>query len=537
MSDWGGVNSTADSINAGVDLEMPGPTRWRKIPNVLAAIKAGEITEATINQRARCVLHFIERLKGFDNPIWGEPTEQAINKPEHAALIREPGAKGIVLLKNQDQLLPLTKEKVKGKKIALLAYAKECLAHGGGSASVSLEGNPGFTCNIYESGYRTLLEALNGYEKSQMTILDGQTLDNKEIDLIGIFQPPETTMYYFTLSGLGPSQLVIDGDIILEQRENCGDAMGFLFGGVPVPLVKFPMEQGRKYRIHIKSAPPAPNDEHDKDILSEAVELAKTSDYSIIFTGNNPSWETEGQDQASFDLPKNGSQDRLVEAVAAVCQRVVIVNSTGVAVALPWLDQVQCLLQTWFPGQEAGQSIVDVIMVAQNPEGHLTCTFPKRIEDCPAYGNFPGDPDTEHGLQVKYEEGVFVGYRHFNRLPSSKVNFPFGFGLSYTTFALQNLAVREISEDEYAVSVAVSNTGDVKGATAVQLYVGGKSPSPNDSLKVLVGFKKARDFAFWDEGRHEWVVDPGDYNFSVGRSTWGTVATVVSIVGRTECIE
>ncbi|KAH7011017.1 thermostable beta-glucosidase B [Ilyonectria destructans] len=219
------------------------------------------------------------------------------------------------------------------------------------------------------------------------------------------------------------------------------------------------------------------------------------------------------------------------------------------AVALPWLDQVQCLLQTWFPGQEAGHSVVDAIMGAQNPEGHLTCTFPKRIEDCPASGNFPGDPDTEHGLQVKYEEGVFVGYRHFDRLPSSKVNFPFGFGLSYTTFALQNLAVREISEDEYAVSVAVSNTGDVKGATAVQVYVGGKSPSPNDPLKVLVGFKKvmlepgtssavdltvkARDFAFWDEGRHEWVVEAGDYNFSVGRSTWETVATVVSIVGRT----
>jgi beta-glucosidase len=137
MSDWGGTNSTAESINAGVDLEMPGPTRWRKIPDVLAAIKAGEISEATINERARRVLGFLEAVKCFENPIWDEPSEQAVDKPEHRALIREAGAKGIVLLKNQDQVLPLTRDKIRGKRIALYGYAKECLAHGGGSASVS----------------------------------------------------------------------------------------------------------------------------------------------------------------------------------------------------------------------------------------------------------------------------------------------------------------------------------------------------------------------------------------------------------------
>lgn len=135
MSDWGGVNSTADSLKTGLDLEMPGPTRWRKPEDVVAAVKDGKVSEEVINQRVLRVLKFLEILKCFEDPTI--PEEQAINKPEHQALIREAGSKGIVLLKNQNAVLPLSKEKVKGKKIALLGYAKTSLAHGGGSASVN----------------------------------------------------------------------------------------------------------------------------------------------------------------------------------------------------------------------------------------------------------------------------------------------------------------------------------------------------------------------------------------------------------------
>lgn len=136
MSDWGGINSTANSLNAGVDLEMPGPARWRKLPDVLAAIKTGQLTEQIIEERTRRVLDFLKKLKCFDEPIWSDPGEQAINRPDHAALIREAGSKGIVLLINEAHCLPLTKAKVNGKKIALFGYAKHPLAHGGGSASV-----------------------------------------------------------------------------------------------------------------------------------------------------------------------------------------------------------------------------------------------------------------------------------------------------------------------------------------------------------------------------------------------------------------
>jgi beta-glucosidase len=135
MSDWGGTNSVAAALNAGLDLEMPGPTRWRKVEDVLQAIKAGEVSEQTIDIRTLHVLQFLERQKCFDDPKI--PEEQAINKPEHQSLIREAGAKGIVLLKNDGGVLPLTKEKVQGKKIAIFGLAKECLSNGGGSASVN----------------------------------------------------------------------------------------------------------------------------------------------------------------------------------------------------------------------------------------------------------------------------------------------------------------------------------------------------------------------------------------------------------------
>ena len=135
MSDWGGTNSTAAALNAGLDLEMPGPTRWRKVEDVLEAIKFGEVTEQTIDDRTLNVLKFLEREKCFDDPTI--PPEQAINKPEHQSIIREAGAKGIVLLKNKNDVLPLTKGKIRGKKVAVFGLAKECLYSGGGSATVS----------------------------------------------------------------------------------------------------------------------------------------------------------------------------------------------------------------------------------------------------------------------------------------------------------------------------------------------------------------------------------------------------------------
>ncbi|KAJ4249783.1 hypothetical protein NW762_012125 [Fusarium torreyae] len=608
MSDWGGVNSTAESLKAGLDLEMPGPTRWRKTETVLEAVKSGQVSEEVIDDRALHVLQFLKRQRCFGDPEI--PEERAVNKPEHQQLIREAGAKGIVLLKNEEGLLPLNREKAKGKKIAVLGLAKECLAHGGGSASVAshykitpwdalqsafedndvefmfaegahtlrqlplitqhtkdVEGNSGFTLRMYEVGNSEPYRVTHGHPGSEMDIHNNMDVVNTRVQLEGIFTSPETATYYFTLTGLGPSKASINGNALYEQKDNSSDPMGYLLGGVSAPLIKYDLEAGKEYHILIESSPPNPIEgedlgilegkvgvrldhisatEHDKDVLTEAVNLAKEADYALIFTGHTTSWETEGQDQAGFNLPRDSSQDRLVSGVAAVNSNTVVVNSTGVAIAMPWLDQVKGLLQTWFPGQEAGNSIVDVLTGKQNPEGHLTCTFPKKLEDCPAHGNFPGE---WHGRQltVKYAEGVFVGYRHFDTLPADKVNFPFGFGLSYTNFDYSDLAVKATSTDQWTVRIKVSNTGSLKGAIAVQVYVGNSTRRSENPIKTLAGFKKqtlepgasavveipvkARDFAYWSEEKRGWVVDEGAYNFSVGRNTADLVVTEKVSVG------
>lgn len=417
-----------------------------------------------------------------------------------------------------------------------------------------MDGNPGLTYKQFEPGNPNPIKVTHGHKNSEISVLGGFDVINKNLSLEGVLTVPETAAYYFTISGLGPSKLLIDDNLIYEQTENCKDSMGFLFGGVPAPEIKVPLKAGQKYNLAIRTEPPRPEEgvdlgilaglagvrvghmsetEHDKDMVAEAIEVAKDADYAIVFTGHETFWETEGQDQVSFNLPKDGSQDRLISAVAKVNPRTIVVNSTGVAIAMPWLDEVQGVLQTWFPGQEAGNSIADILTGRQNPEGHLTCTFPKRIEDCPAYGSFPGEK-IDGQLKVTYEEGIFVGYRHFDRLPADKVNFPFGFGLSYTTFDLSELQVDESGAEDFSVSVKVVNTGNVAGATAVQVYVGGVDGPRSDPIKVLVAFSKvhltpgetatvtlpvkSRDFASYDEDSKTWVVKGGKYNFVVGKS-------------------
>lgn len=417
-----------------------------------------------------------------------------------------------------------------------------------------VEGNPGFTWRMFDVGKSEPYKVTNGHPNSEVSIHDIMHVVDTSVELEGNFTAPEAATYYFTLTGLGPSKVTIDGNLLYEQKERSSDPMGFLLGGVSAPLVKFDLEAGKEYNILISSSPPEHVEgedlgilegkvgvrldhisatEYDKDVLTEATDLAKAADYAIVFTGHTVSWETEGQDQVGFHLPKDGSQDRLVSGVAAANPNTIVVNSTGVAIAMPWLDQVKGLVQAWFPGQEAGNSIVDILTGAQNPEGHLTCTFPKKLEDCPAYGNFPGDYQGRQPT-VNYAEGVFIGYRHFDTLPADKVNFPFGFGLSYTTFDFSDPTVSATSKDSWNFSIKVSNTGSVEGATAVQVYVGNSTRQPETPIKTLAGFKKqtlapgasavvevpvqARDFASWNEKQHEWVVEAGEYIFSVGRN-------------------
>jgi beta-glucosidase len=593
MSDWGGTNSTADSLNAGLDLEMPGPTRWRTVEAVTEAVKKGQVTEQTITERARNVLRLIEKVGGFENPEI--PPERSVVDPAHSKLIRDVAGQGITLLKNEGNILPLTRENVKGKRIGLFGLAKEALIHGGGSASLNahyrvtpeeglkavygddvefkyakgahtyrllpplsqhctdLQGKQGWTMEMFRKG-RTdePMKTTHEFKDSAFSpILDNEAKD-KEIKLTTTFVPSESGSHYLGCSGIGPTTVMVNGEVVFEQKNNSPDPMGFLLGGNPEEEFTVSFKAGQSYKIQIHSMPPSGEEdfsilsglpgfrmgfmnasEHDLDMLTQARDLAKDVNIAIVFTGHTPAWETEGQDQLSFNLPCDGSQDKLVEAVSSVNKKTIVVNSTGVAVALPWLPHVAALIQAWFPGQEAGNAIADIISGAVNPSGRLPISWPKRIEDAPAYGNFPGEKK-DGQLTVRYDEGVFVGYRHYDRIAKDKLHFPFGFGLSYTTFSLFGAHVSATSADSFKATVAVRNTGNVTGSTVVQLYIGRKEHASEHPIKTLAAFRKVtvevgwswsvemtvglKDFAYFDEKEKKWKVDRGQYDFSFGQS-------------------
>lgn len=609
MSDWGGMNSTIESLNAGVDLEMPGPSRYRHLSDITAAIDSGPLSKEVINTRVRSLLKLLFKVGAFN----AAPTlNETIDLPQHRALIRDVGARGAVLLKNDKSLLPLTPQKIKGKKIALIGYAKEALIHGGGSAAIQahykitpydalrgaladaaevsfakgthtqrclpafsndestgviegLDGNPGWTRLTFDDKTQQLETTTNGHSSPAVAPFNHETF-HKIVEYMSYYTPKETGKHYFGTSGVGPTQVFIDDKLIYEQDTPTSDAMAFLLGVQPDNEFTHNLVAGTRYHLRIRTIPcdNMPNlnilegrpglrqglalgSEHDRDLLSEAVEIARGSDYAIVFTGHEPLWETEGQDQMTFNLPRDGSQDALVQAVAAVNNRVIVVNSTGTPVAMPWLQDVGALVQSWFGGQEVGNSIADVLTGAVNPEGNLPVTFPKSIEDTPAYGNFPGT-FIDGKPVVEYKEGVFVGYRHYDRQNPSKVNFPFGHGLSYTTFTYSKFKVEIDTTETLKVTVEVMNSGPVAGGTLVQVYAGYSIQETAHPIKNLVAFDKVRlesgesqaagisvhlrDLGFFDEDIGKWVVKEGEYLFHLGRSAADIVETSTVLLER-----
>jgi beta-glucosidase len=257
---------------------------------------------------------------------------------------------------------------------------------------------------------------------------------------------------------------------------------------------------------------------------------------ALVFAGLSGEWESEGYDRPNIDLV--GRQDELIERVAAANKNTVVVLNTGSPIAMPWLDRVAAVVQAWFPGQECGNAIADVLFGDTNPSGKLSQTFPVRLEDNPAYINYPG----ENG-KVYYGEGLFVGYRYYEKKKVAPL-FPFGFGLSYTTFDYDalRLSAQEIGPDDtLQVSVDVTNTGQRAGQEIVQLYVrdiASRLHRPNKELKAFAkvqlepGERKTvtltlnRDaLAYYDDQPHAWVAEAGEFEVLVGASSQDIRAT------------
>lgn len=279
--------------------------------------------------------------------------------------------------------------------------------------------------------------------------------------------------------------------------------------------------------------------EMEQDVLAEAVDLAKDADLAIVFVGNTTQWETEGQDLSSMTLPADGSQDNLIASVVAANPKTIVVNTTGVPVELPWLDDVPAFLQAWYAGQETGNAILDVLLGEMSPSGKLPISWPKKYEHTGCYGNF--GLDSFDSRKVEYVEGVFVGYRWFDRQwgHDKEVRFPFGYGLSYTEFSITDTRISgSIANDKNAratVVANVKNVGSMTGSEILQVYL---EPPVEEGIdrpvKGLVGFVKvelqpkeektvevvfARDAAaFWDEAANEWAVSMGLHHIVVATS-------------------
>jgi beta-glucosidase len=303
------------------------------------------------------------------------------------------------------------------------------------------------------------------------------------------------------------------------------------------------MEAGQAYEFVVEHKSPESRNQHSLTVLrlglsrvvggeaiARAVALAGGAQIALLFVGRNGEWDGEGLDRTNIDLPRR--QNELISRVAAANKNTVVVLQSGSPVAMPWLDQVAAVVQAWYSGQEAGNSIADVLLGKAEPGGRLPQTFPRRLEDDPAIINYPGE-----GGHVRYGEGLYVGYRYYEKKNIAPL-FPFGFGLSYTQFQFGalTLSAENIGPGEtIEASIDVANIGDRERSTVVQFYVVDEQASvvrPNKELKRFVKAHLAagenrtitatfdmRCLAFFDVATRSWKAEPGRFTVMAGFSS------------------
>lgn len=574
MSDWFGAHSAGPSVRAGLDLEMPGPARARAA--LLAEAESDDATRAAVRAAARNVLTLMVRTGTLDTPR--DVSIQAENDTEHpdtTALIRRAGAESVVLLKNAGNLLPLPA----GARVAVIGpNGATGQVMGGGSAQMNahrrvspLDGlraalgdeQVSYASGCYNDKYLPVIDRpfqVAYRAAGDDTVLHQEEQSSGQIQWFGLpqgvpspfnatltqtVQIDEDDTYEFSLISSGPSRLRIDG---VEQIDNWSDwKLGSAFFGfandettaaVPLSAGAHTVEVeyqslasgmlGGSVRVGFRRPLPASS-------IADAAAVAAAADYAVVCVGTNGEWETEGEDRWGLTLP--GKQDELVQAVARANPNTIVLLQTGGPILMPWLDDVQAVVQAWFPGQEAGHAIADVLTGQSDPGGRLPQTFPTRLEDDPVH---PEQTDIQYpGVdgQVEYHEGLFIGYRHVDQAGLTPL-FPFGFGLSYTTFELGEPQVQteQVAPGEtIRVTVPVRNTGERTGQTVVQLYVHDVKTSLERPTKELKAFAKVtlqpgetqdvtfdldmRALAYFDDTRAEWVADAGDFDLLIGTSS------------------
>ncbi|MCP4142226.1 MAG: beta-glucosidase [Chloroflexi bacterium] len=538
ISDWYGTYSE-NVPAAGLDLEMPGPARWMG-EKVIEAVQNGTLDEAVIDDKVLRILRTLERVGALDNP--GIAEEQSIDNPAHRELIRKAGSEAIVLLKNDDNLLPVNEKK---RSVAVIGRpAKINTFQGGGSSEVNphyvvhpLEAIQNRYSDAFEINYApgpSIHRMFPLLEEERLIAKDGtqgsisvQQFDNTSLEgkpfkeflaggtqqawfgekaldhdpaafslrMEGSWTAPKTGTYTFSLVAVGRARWWLGDEKMLDWWDLKEFEQPDNFDGIVNEWIRetkeIHLEAGETYPIKIEFAS-LPGGRwrtirlgclppQPADPIADAANFARKADVAIVFAGLTFEWEGEGQDRINMDLPSE--QNELIEAVAAANSNTVVVLNSGSPLHMPWADKVKSILQMWYLGQEAGNAITDVLFGETEPGGRLPTSFPKRIEDNPAHLNFPG----ENG-KVRYGEGLFVGYRYYDEKKIMPL-FPFGHGLSYTDFVYDALNVEKVG-DEVKVQVAVSNSGSRAGQDVVQVYVRDLRSSLVRPSKELKSFTK-----------------------------------------------
>ncbi|MFI1438096.1 beta-glucosidase H [Streptomyces fructofermentans] len=567
VSDWTAARSTVAALEGGLDIAMPGPgTVYGEA--LAAAVRAGLVAEAGVDDAVRNVLRLAARVGVLDGaePVVAEPPAPA----DGEALAREIARRAFVLVRNEGAL-PLAA----GRRVALIgAAARDARVLGGGSATVFptrvVSPLDGLTAALPEGALtyavgadpnEELAAAGRGFALEAVcrdaagTVLgtgsapgghlqwtgedlpEGVTHENlHSVELAGTFRPRESGLHTFGVKGLGRFTLTVDGTTHfdgVQRAEKDGPFVSFF--GAPVERAAVRLTAGDTYRVTLRHVVAAPADapvrligftlahqepRRDPDeLIAEAVRAARAADTAVVVVATTERVESEGYDRADLRLP--GRQDDLVRAVAAANPNTVVVVNSGSPVELPWRDEVAAVLLGWFPGQEGGAALADVLVGAHEPGGRLPTTWGS-LDDAPVVRVTPTDG------RLDYDEGVFIGYPAWEKAGRTP-SYAFGHGLGYTDWTYDSIEVTGTT-----VTVRVTNSGERAGREVVQVYLAPAEPDASRPARRLAGFATVeagpggsaeavlelprRAFETWDGRTGSWTFLKGAYEVLAGRS-------------------